>query len=91
MQVFQFRDNVITNYGDYIRSFINVADPRIRGEVEKGLGRGFALAGPPCPAEPAEPDVPIRGISGPIGRTRNTSSGVCARFPPEQEIDRRCW
>jgi ATP-dependent helicase YprA (DUF1998 family) len=41
MQVFQFRDNVITNYGDYIRSFINVADPRIRSEVEKALTEGL--------------------------------------------------
>src|SRR6516225_8917617 len=46
MQVFQFRDNVITNYGDYIRSFINVADPIIRTEVEKALTEGLLWRDP---------------------------------------------
>jgi hypothetical protein len=46
MQVFQFRDNVATDYAGYIRSFINVADSRIRSEVEKALTKGLLWRDP---------------------------------------------
>ena len=40
MDVFGLRDRVISDYSDYVRSFIRIKDPRIARYVEEQLGQG---------------------------------------------------
>lgn len=40
MDVFEFRDGLVADYADYIRSFIRIRDERIRNGVEESLRRG---------------------------------------------------
>jgi hypothetical protein len=37
MNVFEFRNRVISDYGAYIKSFISIRDARIRDRVETDL------------------------------------------------------
>jgi ATP-dependent helicase YprA (DUF1998 family)/very-short-patch-repair endonuclease len=46
MQIFQFRDDVIGDYAEYIKSFINVADPRIQQKVQESLTSGLLWRDP---------------------------------------------
>jgi ATP-dependent helicase YprA (DUF1998 family)/very-short-patch-repair endonuclease len=46
MQIFQFRDDVIGDYAEYIKSFINVADPRIKEKVQESLAAGLLWRDP---------------------------------------------
>jgi len=46
MNVFNLRDNVIEDYHQYVRSFLNIQDDRIRKFVEKELERGFLWSDP---------------------------------------------
>jgi hypothetical protein len=41
MQIFEFRDEVVGDYREYIESFILIADPRIRPAVDQALQIGF--------------------------------------------------
>ncbi len=41
MDIFELRKIVIGQYGDYIRSFIRIADPRIGAEVDEALNAGL--------------------------------------------------
>lgn len=40
MDVFDFRDGLVADYADYVKSFIRIRDERIRGKVEESLRRG---------------------------------------------------
>ncbi len=40
MNVFQLRENLVGEYAQYVQSFINIRDPRVREEVEQHMGRG---------------------------------------------------
>lgn len=40
MDVFELRDRLIADYERYVRSFVEIADPRIRGHVDAELARG---------------------------------------------------
>jgi len=40
MNVFQTHDKVISDYSEYIRSFLKISDPYIKNIVEKELGQG---------------------------------------------------
>jgi hypothetical protein len=40
MNVFQAHSHIITDYSSYIRSFINIADPKIHNIVEQELNKG---------------------------------------------------
>ena len=40
MDVFQLRDEVVDGYADYVRSFLTIADPQIKGFVEERLAEG---------------------------------------------------
>jgi superfamily II DNA/RNA helicase/very-short-patch-repair endonuclease len=46
MQVFQFRDGVVGDYSSYIKSFINVANDRIRQTVDESLAQGLLWRDP---------------------------------------------
>lgn len=41
MDVFRLRDSLISDYGSYVRSFINIQDERIRTTVEHALDGGL--------------------------------------------------
>jgi hypothetical protein len=41
MQIFEFRDEVVGDYREYIESFISIAYPRIRQAVDQALQIGF--------------------------------------------------
>jgi ATP-dependent helicase YprA (DUF1998 family) len=40
LDVFRLRDEVVHGYADYVRSFLNIADPQIKGYVEERLAEG---------------------------------------------------
>ena len=40
MDVFQLRGNVVSNYSDYIESFLNILDPKIKDFVDAQLASG---------------------------------------------------
>lgn len=40
MDVFDFRDGLVADYADYVKSFIRIRDERIRNGVEESLRRG---------------------------------------------------
>jgi hypothetical protein len=44
MQIFEFRDEVVGDYGEYIVSFISIADPRIREAFDRALKDGAFVA-----------------------------------------------
>lgn len=46
MQIFQFRGGVIGDYAEYITSFINLADPRIKQTVQESLVAGLLWRDP---------------------------------------------
>jgi superfamily II DNA/RNA helicase/very-short-patch-repair endonuclease len=46
MQIFEFRDEVVGDYRDYIESFISIADPRIREAVDRALQDGLLWRDP---------------------------------------------
>lgn len=46
MNVFNLRDNVIEDYHQYVRSFLNIQDDRISEFVKKELERGFLWSDP---------------------------------------------
>jgi len=46
MNIFDIHNNIISSYEEYIRSFINISDDRIRKEVESNLIRGSILPDP---------------------------------------------
>lgn len=46
MNVFNLRDNVIEDYHQYVRSFLNIQDDKIREFVEKELEKGFLWSDP---------------------------------------------
>ncbi len=37
MDVFRIRDQVIHDYADYVRSFVQIREPRLRGFVDQSL------------------------------------------------------
>ena len=41
MDVFDLRDKVVGDYGAYIRSFLEIRDPRIRDFVQEEFARGY--------------------------------------------------
>jgi hypothetical protein len=41
MDVFALRDQLIHDYADYIESFINVSDERIREQVDREMDEGL--------------------------------------------------
>ena len=46
MQIFEFRDEVVGDYREYIESFISIADPRIRQAVDQALQIGLLWRDP---------------------------------------------
>jgi ATP-dependent helicase YprA (DUF1998 family) len=53
MNVFEFRDRVIADYGAYIKSFISIRDGRIRERVETDLEGGLLWPEPRIGLNPA--------------------------------------
>ncbi len=46
MEVFDLRNNVVNDYADYVRSFIEIRDPAINDKVEAELRDGFLWPDP---------------------------------------------
>ena len=46
MEVFDLRRNVVNDYADYVRSFIEIRDPAIQAKVEGELRDGFLWPDP---------------------------------------------
>ena len=46
MNVFEMRDRLVDNYGSFIRSFVEVADPRLRAKVDESLESGLLWPSP---------------------------------------------
>ena len=46
MEVFDLRNNVVNDYADYVRSFIEIRDPAIKDKVEAELRDGFLWPDP---------------------------------------------
>ena len=40
MNVFELRNNLVAEYARYVQSFINIRDPRVRGEVDRHMEHG---------------------------------------------------
>jgi hypothetical protein len=58
MNVFDVRDRLIREYGDYVRSFIEIRDTRIDAEVERELRDGLLWPNPLLQLNPAfEPGI----------------------------------
>ena len=53
MDVFDLRDQIIKNYGDYVRSFLTIKDQRIEQLVKEELERGFLWPDPLIQLNPA--------------------------------------
>jgi len=53
MNVFELRDRLIADYSDYVRSFINIKDHRIRETVESEMAAGFLWPEPLIQLNPA--------------------------------------
>jgi len=46
MKVFDLRNQLIKNYGDYVKSFIHISDPRIKEKVNEELDEGLLWPNP---------------------------------------------
>lgn len=55
MDVFSLRNNVIEDYGTYVRSFLTIRDERIRRLVQEEMDGGFLLRS--AYAQVAHPDI----------------------------------
>src|SRR5690606_23715574 len=53
MDAFRLRDNVVKDYQDYIRSFLNILDPQIRMFVDEELASGKLWPDPLLQLSPA--------------------------------------
>ena len=53
MDVFELRRRLVEDYERYIRSFISIRDPRIRGEVDRNLSGGMLWPEPRIGLNPA--------------------------------------
>lgn len=53
MDVFQFREALVGEYGSYVRSFLNIRDDRIRAEVDKQVKQGLLWPDPLIQLNPA--------------------------------------
>jgi ATP-dependent helicase YprA (DUF1998 family) len=40
LDIFDFRDQLVGDYSEYVRSFVHIRDPRIEAQVEAALGSG---------------------------------------------------
>ncbi|MCB9664676.1 MAG: DEAD/DEAH box helicase [Alphaproteobacteria bacterium] len=63
MEVFDLRNNVVNDYADYVRSFIEIRDPAIRQKVESELRDGFLWPDPLVQLNPSfEPGVSTENL-----------------------------
>ncbi len=53
MDVFGLRNRLIKDYADYIQSFINIKDERVRAYIEDTLNKGFLWPDPLIQMNPA--------------------------------------
>jgi ATP-dependent helicase YprA (DUF1998 family) len=53
MNVFEMRERLIGNYESFIRSFVEIADPRLKAEAEKSLASGLLWPSPLIQLNPA--------------------------------------
>ena len=63
MDVFNLRNDVVQNYGDYIKSFITIRDERIRSHVESELAEGSLWPEPLVQLNPSfEAGLPLADL-----------------------------
>src|SRR5438105_2482453 len=53
MDVFRLRGRVVSDYSEYIRSFLNILDPRVRQFVDERLAAGVLWPDPLVQLSPA--------------------------------------
>jgi len=53
MNVFEMRERLVGNYGSFIRSFVEISDPRLRAEFEKSLAGELLWPSPLIQLNPA--------------------------------------
>jgi ATP-dependent helicase YprA (DUF1998 family) len=53
MNIFDFRDRLVSSYEDYIRSFVRISDPQIAEVVERELSTGHLWPEPLLQLNPA--------------------------------------
>ncbi len=71
MDVFRLREQVISDYAAYVRSFLRIADPGIKGYVEEKLAEGRLW---PDPLVQLNPSFESGGtIDGPVDPSRSPS------------------
>jgi ATP-dependent helicase YprA (DUF1998 family) len=71
LDVFRLRDEVVRGYADYVRSFLTIADPQIKGYVEDRLADGHLWPEALAQLNPAfEPGATIDDLvnEGPLSR-----------------------
>jgi len=63
MDAFRLRNQVIRDYGAYVRSFLTIRDDRIRGLVEEEMEGGFLWPDPLIQLNPSfEPGEPLQAL-----------------------------
>lgn len=60
MEVFKLRNNVIEDYGSYVRSFLTIKDERIAGLVQEEMDGGFLWPDPLIQLNPSFEPVRAR-------------------------------
>jgi hypothetical protein len=53
MNVFDLRERLVSEYGDYVRSFISIRDEHVRRRVEEPLDEGVIWPEPPVGLSPS--------------------------------------
>lgn len=82
MDVFNLRDRVVGDYGQYVRSFIEIRDKRIEDLVDERLNDGFLWPQPLVQLNPAfEPGPPMRRLVDEGVLHRECLDIFCAKNP----------
>ncbi|MFN7812754.1 MAG: hypothetical protein ACK5SI_08865, partial [Planctomycetia bacterium] len=53
MDVFEMRERLVGNYDSFIRSFVEISDPRLKAEVDKSLASELLWPSPLIQLNPA--------------------------------------
>jgi len=73
MNVFHTHSRIVSDYETYIRSFLNIADPKIRAVVEEELGKGKLW---PEPLLQFNPSFEMAGNVADLSRTGTLHSDI---------------
>ena len=83
MNVFEMRNRLVDNYDSFIRSFVEIADKRLKDKVEESLGSGLLWPSPLIQLNPSfEPGATIDELGVPAVSTvdKTLFDRVCGGF-----------